>query len=137
MAADYRIISDGGSRRNGSADAQAYGSFQLEARDGRKTITRLEFGQGVTNNRAEYLAMLAGLIELKDRITKVGLQTERFSVVCYTDSRLVVDHLTGRAKLKAEHLKSAHAAISGMLGQFKAAEVRWTDRRNIVEVLGH
>jgi hypothetical protein len=40
---DYTITFDGGSRNNGSQVAEAYGSYHIQARDGRERIARLQF----------------------------------------------------------------------------------------------
>ncbi len=54
---DLMLVFDGGSLGN---PGKGYGSFHLADRDGYETIERLEFGNNVTNNQAEYRTMIAG-----------------------------------------------------------------------------
>ena len=65
---DYTITFDGGSKNNGTPDAQGYGSYQINTRTGQSVIERLEFGPGVTNSEAEYHALIGGLVDLVERI---------------------------------------------------------------------
>jgi ribonuclease HI len=57
---------DGGSRHNGSPNAEAYGSYQL-AMTGKQETKCLQFSRG-TNNEVEYMALIAALEDLTGRI---------------------------------------------------------------------
>jgi ribonuclease HI len=60
-APDYIVIFDGGSRGN---PGPGYGSYRLRTRDGREDVRRLEFGEAMTNNEAEYRTLIAALDDL-------------------------------------------------------------------------
>jgi probable phosphoglycerate mutase len=73
-----------------------------------------EIAEGIgetTNNVAEYTAALEGLRRAAD----LGA-TE---VVLRSDSRLLVEQLAGRFKVKAAHLKPLHAAVLEQARRFR------------------
>jgi ribonuclease HI len=63
-----------------------------------------------TNNVAEYIAVREGL----RRAAQLGAQ----EVLLRTDSRLLVEQLTGRYRVKASHLKPLHAEILALVPRF-------------------
>ena len=134
---DYRIVSDGGSRRNGSADSHGYGSFQLMTKAGQAFIDRLDFGKGITNNLAEYMAMLAAFQNLINRIITAGKNPSSYSVIAYTDSQLLVSQMTGQARVKAPHIKRVQAQLAGRCARFDQVVWAKAPRDKIVAILGH
>jgi ribonuclease HI len=134
---DYRIVSDGGSRRNGSPDSHGYGSFQLKTRTGQTDIFRRDFGRGITSNQAEYLAALEGFDTLITRIELAGGNPADFSVILYTDSRLVVDQMNGAAKVKNRRLRQIWNELVCKTAHFREARIAWAERADIVSILGH
>ncbi len=91
------IYTDGASRGNpGPA------SFGFTISDKKGKLLH-EFGKYIgitTNNVAEYTAVLEALKYTKERYGKLPLEIE-----LYADSKLVVEQLSGRFKIKSAHLK--------------------------------
>ncbi len=134
---DYIILSDGGAKRNGCADAQAYGSYKLSTRDGREAIERLELPTGDTNNQAEYAALVAGLSDLVGRITGAGRKPAEFSVEVRTDSNLVAKQVAGEWGCKAAGLIPLCDKAKALVGQFGEAAIVKVAKADVVAVLGH
>ncbi|MCA9372575.1 ribonuclease HI family protein [Candidatus Woesebacteria bacterium] len=91
------IFTDGGSRGNPGPAAVGVAFFE-----GETEVFRL--GQCIgnqTNNVAEYQAFLLSLSELKMRMTK----NQPSSIQWYLDSKLVVEQLNQRWKIKDPNLK--------------------------------
>ncbi|HJZ55977.1 MAG TPA: reverse transcriptase-like protein [Gemmataceae bacterium] len=104
---DLVLAFDGSCAGNGTPDAE--GGFGWECSDrhigevvgcGSGTVA----GAAVTNNAAEWAALVAGLTWLRD------LRPRPNSVRVQGDSRLVVEQLAGQWKAKAAHLADATAA---------------------------
>ncbi len=132
MPADYILTCDGGSRGNGSADSQGYGSWRVEVRNGPTLgpYTR-EFGRGVTNNEAEYMALIAGLRHV------AAYAGPQHTLEVRTDSQLVVGHLTMGWKVNAANLQPLVEEAEALLHRFAAFRIVKTPRTAIVAVLGH
>ncbi len=97
------INTDGGSRGNPGPGASAYLIFNQEG----KLIDQDGLFLGITtNNVAEYTAVKIALESLKKQILEVHLNVEVRS-----DSRLIVEQLSGRFKIKDEKLKKIHSEI--------------------------
>ncbi len=92
------IYTDGASR--GNPGLASYG-FTIAEKSGKLLYEKGEFIGITTNNVAEYTAVLEAFKQIfgafKDRAT---LQIEVFA-----DSKLVIEQLSGRYKIKSSHLK--------------------------------
>lgn len=120
-AAEFWI--DGGCRGNhANGRRQAYGSIS----DGTNTL-RLKFPKARTNNEAEYLT-LAALLQ--------NLPSNRPQTKIYTDSKLLVDQLSGTSKVKASNLLRLHDDVAPRL-RSTGAKLIWVPRPEIVKQLGH
>jgi len=73
-----------------------------------------------TNNEAEYHALLEGLLAVKD------WNSDRLEV--YLDSKLVVEQINGRYKVKAPELIPLHQRAMKLLLQFKEHSVSHVER---------
>jgi ribonuclease HI len=73
-----------------------------------------------TNNVAEYRALIAGL--------EAALEVGAESVLVLADSKLVVEQVAGRWKVKQEHLRPLHARARALVARFAAAELRHVPR---------
>jgi ribonuclease HI len=73
-----------------------------------------------TNNEAEYHALIEGLNAVKD------WDPDRLEV--YLDSKLVVEQVNGRYKIKAPELLPLHRRASELLSQFKDHTVTHVER---------
>jgi probable phosphoglycerate mutase len=130
---DYIITFDGGARGN---PGEGYGSYELRSRS-RGEITRLEFGNKVTNNEAEYRTLIAALRDLIQRITAQGKRPDTYSLAIRGDSQLVIFQITGQWKVRNARIRPLHEETTALLGQFGAVDARWHARTNSVRTLGH
>jgi ribonuclease HI len=120
---------DGGCRNQGAANRitwEGYGSFC----DDEGRITHFELPQAATNNEAEYMA----LIELLKTLPKVPRDGDAPTV--YTDSRLLVGHLTKNWKCRAQNLLIL-VEYSKMLLFYTKTHLKWVSRTEMVKRLGH
>lgn len=91
------IYTDGASR--GNPGPASYG-FTISDESGKLLYEEGRYIGISTNNVAEYMAVLEALEYVKKTFSKQSLQIELFA-----DSRLVVEQLSGRFKVKSPHLK--------------------------------
>jgi ribonuclease HI len=104
------VYSDGASRGNpGPSGAGAL----VTSPDGRVLSRASKFLGEMTNNMAEYTALLIGLKEAQ----KAGAD----DVTIRADSELLIEQLNGRYKVKKETLQILHGAAMDLLSSFK----RW------------
>ena len=102
------VATDGGARGNpGPAGIGAV----VTDRDG-TVIAELAEGIGIaTNNVAEYRAAIAGL--------RLAAENGARSVLLRSDSRLLVEQLAGRFKVKAAHLAELHDEARALIQTFE------------------
>ena len=128
------LIFDGGSRGN---PGKGYGSYRLTVNDVDLEIQELDFGDRVTNNQAEYGSLIEGLKAAIKHVERHGQAPSSASISILTDSKLVVEQVNGRWKVKNEGLKPLCAEARSLLGKFGNARITWHPRANSVKVLGH
>lgn len=132
---DYTLIFDGGSLGN---PGPGYGSYALIRNvDGKQRIQRLEFGEDMTNNEAEYRTLIAGLEDMLDTIEQAGREPSDFSIEVRGDSRLILNQTAGEWKVKQPHLRPLCDRARELLGRFGEFELTWQERDASVDVLGH
>ena len=73
-----------------------------------------------TNNEAEYLALLDGLKAVKE------WKPDRLEV--YLDSKLVVEQMNGRYKIKAPELIPLHRQATELMQEFRDFKVEHVER---------
>ena len=73
------------------------------------------------NTHAEYRALIAGLKLARSR----GIPRIRV----FLDSELVVDQVSGRAKVEKEHLRPLHSEACLLLQEFPNARISWVPRK--------
>jgi ribonuclease HI len=78
-----------------------------------------------TNNVAEYIAAREGL----RRAAELGAQ----EVLLRSDSRLLIEQLAGRYRVKAPHLKPLHAEILGLVRGFARIRFEHVPRERNVD----
>ena len=128
---DFTLIFDGGSLGN---PGRGYGSYRLRAAGGDwSDPVRLEFGARVTNNEAEYRALIAGLEALARDCPDPG----RIVVEVTGDSQLVLNHLKGAWKVRAANLRPWYETARRAASRFKAVRYTWQPRTHSVRLLGH
>jgi len=132
---DYVLVFDGGSKGN---PGPGYGSYAItRTRDGAQRLERLEFGDGYTNNEAEYDTLIAALRDLIGRIEEAGRHPREFAVEVRGDSALVIYQLQGRWKVKEPRMRDRWDECSRLLQRLGAVELKTQPREESVRILGH
>jgi len=108
----WTLRCDGGARGNPGPGA---GAYVLIAPDGREVEARGEYLGTVTNNVAEYRALIAGL----EAAARHGVAALEVSM----DSELVVRQMTGEYRVRNEGLKPLHTKARHAAARI--ADVRW------------
>ena len=129
--ADYTVVFDGGSLGN---PGQGYGSYEIAGPDGTVTARQVQFGNDMTNNQAEFRAVIAALEDLLER---VGPRAEALSVAVRGDSQLVIRGLSGEWRVKDPGLQPLHRQAGELLRQFGNVDLAWHPRRESVRTFGH
>ncbi len=117
MAGHMKLQTDGGSRGN---PGPAGGAYILTDDRGTVIDGRGFFLGRMTNNVAEYEALLRGLKAARDR----GAE----SVEVCTDSELIARQIAGRYRVKSETLQPLFAAVMEELAAFARWQVRHVPR---------
>jgi len=132
---DYILIFDGGSKGN---PGPGYGSYALQRRKNpRQRLVRLDFGRQMTNNEAEYEALIAGLQGLLERIELASRSPGEFSIEIRGDSKLVLNQVRGTWKAKDDRMRLLRNQARKLLSRFKAHKLLHQNREESVRVLGH
>ncbi|MFQ5340298.1 MAG: ribonuclease HI family protein [Anaerolineae bacterium] len=132
---DYTLIFDGGSLGN---PGPGYGSYALIRNgDGAQRIERVDFGENMTNNVAEYRTLIGGLEDIVGAIEQAGRDPSEFSIEVRGDSRLVLNQVAGKWKVKKPHLRPLRDRTRKLLRRFGKFELVWQERSESVDVLGH
>jgi len=128
---EYEIVFDGGSKGN---PGRGYGSFRWRrVPGGWSDAVRLEFGDNVTNNEAEYRALMAAL----DALADVCGDPRSASVTVRGDSKLVLNHLRGTWKVRADNLRPLHGSAHASARRYRSVRYVWQRRDESVRLLGH
>ena len=117
---------DGG-LRGPNPGSDLYGSYAYG--EIKKTV---DFGLTGTNNEAEYMALIAGLLSIAE--------THNPSTIILTvkiDSDLVRHQVNGEWKVKAEHLRPLRDKARQKLNVFHSWRIHHVPRENVVTMLGH
>ena len=104
---------DGGSRGNPGPGALG---FALYTPDGAEVEARGEFLGEVTNNVAEYRALIAGL--------EAAIARSAQPLVVFMDSELVVRQMTGEYKVKHPGLKPLNHQAKGLAAKLPRVSFR-------------
>lgn len=108
------IFTDGASR--GNPGEASYG-FVITDELGNKVIEAGKYIGVATNNIAEYTAVLKAFEYIKQKLFNKSIDLNFFM-----DSRLVVEQLSGRFKIKSENLKPLIINIKQLEKQFKSVK---------------
>ncbi len=130
--ADYTLVFDGGSLGN---PGRGYGSYQVvDAKGAMVAEERLEFGDRITNNSAEFRTLIAALEHL---LRTAGDAAGRAALAVRGDSQLVIYGVTGQWKIKHADLKPLRERAVSLLAEFGSRDVAWHRRAQSVRALGH
>ncbi|MFG3442012.1 bifunctional RNase H/acid phosphatase [Nonomuraea sp. NPDC047897] len=116
----YVIEADGGSR--GNPGPAGYGAVVRDATDGQVLAEVAEAIGVTTNNVAEYRGLIAGLRAVLD------LAGEGASVAVRMDSKLVVEQMAGRWKIKNEGLRPLALEAGALARRLRVTEWTWIPR---------
>lgn len=127
----YEIVFDGGALGN---PGKGYGSYEITRGGAVVRHAREEYGDNVTNNQAEYLTLILALEWLANEL---GSTARHATIVVNGDSRLVLNQISGKWKVKHDGLKPLKERATVALRSFKSVELVWHARQNSVQRLGH
>jgi len=113
------VEADGGSR--GNPGPAGYGALVRDAGTGEVLAAESEYLGIATNNVAEYSGLIAGL-------RAAALIDPRADVQVRMDSRLVVEQMSGRWKIKHPDMKPLALTASEAARGFSAISYRWVPR---------
>ncbi len=131
---DYVIIFDGGSLGN---PGPGYGSYALLTRTGQQVICRLDLGDRLTNNEAEYDTLIAALRDLIARIEAAQHNPAAYTLEVRGDSTLILKQVEGEWKARDERMRARRNQVRELLNRFKAVSLTLQPRTAILQVLGH
>lgn len=132
---DYTLIFDGGSQGNPGI---GFGSYVLVRNiDQKKRTKRLKFGDMVTNNQAEYRALIAGLEDLTNTTQTAKRSPREFSIEVRGDSQLILYQVAKKWKTKELDLQPLRDRVEELLEEFGRYTLTWQQRDKTEKVLGH
>ncbi|MFF3888033.1 reverse transcriptase-like protein, partial [Streptomyces sp. NPDC001914] len=103
---EFIVEADGGSR--GNPGPAGYGSVVIDAATGETLAERAEYIGVATNNVAEYRGLIAGLEAARELDATAPIRVRM-------DSKLVVEQMSGRWKIKHPDMKPLAARAAGVL----------------------
>jgi ribonuclease HI len=112
-----RLRTDGASRGNPGPSAAG---IVIEDEDGMKLKAMHRWLGVMTNNEAEYHALIDGLKAVE------SWKPDKLEVCL--DSKLVVEQVNGRWRVKEERLKKLHARAKELVESFPQATVKHVER---------
>lgn len=128
---NFEIVFDGGSLGN---PGKGYGSYEIMSEGEVYRLSREDFPGTITNNQAEYMA----LIEALKWLTKhLGDSRNQAIVTVYGDSKLVINQINGAWKVKHANMIPLVDEARKLFKAFKRCTVQWHPREKSVERLGH
>ena len=134
QSADVTLVFDGGSLGN---PGKGYGSFVYSGTISTTEPIRLEFPGRTTNNEAEYYSLINGVKAILSELRKRNLDPSSATVRVLSDSKLVVEQVSGRWKVKHDGLKPRHREALDLLRNFGTWKLEWHPRAESVRMLGH
>jgi ribonuclease HI len=91
----------------------------------------------MTNNQAEYLALIEGLTALLQELKTAAIPSKQVSLDVRSDSQLVVNQLNGTWKIRNAGLKPLISQAKELLGLFGQRTLCWHSRAESVRLFGH
>lgn len=115
------IFTDGASRGNPGRSASGYSVY----RDGKLLREDVWYNGLVTNNHAEYAAVIGAL-----KWCGQNFSAKDVEVLVFSDSQLIVNQAKGAYKVKSEGLKPLSLELSALEKGFASVEFRSVPRSN-------
>ena len=138
----FVITCDGGSLGNGSGISTfhgsfGYGSYMISAPGNVGKITKMNFGSGITNNQAEYLALIGAMKHIKNAFEEVAADLKAIELTVRTDSQLVIGQVCEGWKVKAEHLRPLVMEVKVLCQSFHSVNFEKITGDEMKKILGH
>lgn len=134
MATHLILHFDGGSRGN---PGPGYGTFVLLWNGREVRRQRAEFRSLMTNNEAEYEALIAGLQAALDWLQSRGVDPREVAIEVRGDSQLVMCQLAGTWKAREPRMAALRDRARALLCRFGSYVLRQVPRGQSVRLLGH
>jgi len=128
----WKAYCDGGSKDNQNKQ-EGYYSFKIYYDDKLYCHKYRLLGFGVTNNQAEYTAVVDALAEIGKIAPSRDFEKE---VKIFSDSQLVVNQMNGTFKVKDFKIKILHEMLKKLMN-YEKCEIIKVDRKIIFAELGH
>jgi ribonuclease HI len=132
--ADIVLVFDGGSLGN---PGKGYGSFFTRGAVETSSPVRFQLGDQKTNNEAEYLSLIHGLRHVLTNLDAAGHERRANSIKIFSDSKLIVEQVNGRWKVRHAGLRPLHEEARTLLNEFASWALEWQPRVESVRLLGH
>lgn len=129
-----RVVFDGGSKGNPGI---GYGSYALDWPGLPRQIVRLQFGNRVTNNEAEYDTLIAALEGLITRLEDQNADVSTAQLDIRGDSELVIKQVRGEYQCKSNRMRVRRDRVIELLEEFDDWSLLHHDRENSLRILGH
>jgi ribonuclease HI len=126
---EVQLFFDGGSY---GRDLCGYGSYLIITPTTRHFSGRRHFGYGMTNNQAEFAALISAAKEIRNRH-----DARRVRLDVYGDSQIVVMGLDQGWNIKSLSLVDAVAETKRLLDTFASVRYHWIGRSDMVAIFGH
>jgi ribonuclease HI len=128
----FHIVFDGGSLGN---PGKGYGSYVITSNDDVVlAVDKMEHGERLTNNQAEYMTLIAAL---KSLAADLGEHSKLADVEIHGDSQLVVKQINGEWKVKHANMVPLVKEARELFKAFRSCIISWHPRAKSVERLGH
>ena len=116
-----------------------YGSYRVQSNRAElnNLESRIQFGGNMTNNQAEYLACIAALEWLKEKLTETRLNPKDIAITVMSDSDLLVQQVNRTWKCKNPVIVALRDRIWALLKHLGQVEVKWNSRNVNVQIFGH
>lgn len=134
---ELTLICDGGSLGNGSVDSIGYGSFMIYTPSYSKgEIHQRQFGTGVTNSEAEYMALIAALEHVRDAFSSVAANLKAIEITIRTDSQMIIGHIceTWKTKPHLVPLRNKAVELCDLFARTNFVKMAGDDMK---QILGH
>jgi ribonuclease HI len=122
------VACDGAVQDNGNCGRGGFAFYNGDVVKIKGIASRKGSG-GVTNNEAEYMAIIALLSDLQE----MGMKDAPIDLYC--DSQLVIHQIMGLFKVNAQNLKSLHAKAAGLASCFSDLKLHRVPRTTPIVML--
>lgn len=130
------IYFDGGSLGN---PGKGYGSFEISDDESNliELKNKIEFGNNLTCNQAEYLALIKALEKIIIIAENKKEILEKIKLNIFGDSKLVVMQVKRKWKVKNKNMIDLFYKTTDLLRNFNSYDISWYSRNNNLIRFGH